>query len=494
VTAYATSNGEQKWRTYIVPGNPEDGFESEALKRAAGTWRGEWWLHGGGGTVWNSMTYDPELNRVYLGTGNGTPWNQEIRSPGGGDNLYLASVLALDADTGEYVWHYQINPGETWDYNSAMDIVMAEIPWEGKPRKVLLHAPKNGFFYVLDRETGKLLGAEKFGRADWADRIDLKTGRPVENPEARFPDGEGTVYPGFLGAHSWHPMSFNPDTGLVYLPYQEMGGNYDNRGINREQWRAREFIMNSGYQPFREDIAVEDVSSALIGWDPVRQRAAWKVDLPGFWNGGTLTSAGNLVWQGTGGGILYAYRADTGLPLWQFDAGVGISAPPITYSVNGRQYVAVLAGWGGASYIGSTAMAAHGWNYGGHERRLLVFSLEGKSEVPPIRPPSVAVEFVDRPDQAIDKAQASAGQDIYLDYCFACHGFAAIAAGAAPDLRGSETAADLKALQHLLKSGALQSRGMPRYDDLNARQVEQIYWFIRQRARESVQAANAAGG
>ncbi|MEH6592930.1 MAG: PQQ-binding-like beta-propeller repeat protein [Halioglobus sp.] len=263
VSAFATSTGAEIWRTYIVPGNPADGFESEALKRAAGTWRGDWWLHGGGGTVWNSMTYDPELNRVYLGTGNGSPWNQEIRSPGGGDNLYLASILALDAETGDYVWHYQVNPGETWDYNSAMDIVMAEIPWQGKPTKVLLHAPKNGFFYVLDRLTGKLLGAEKFGRVNWAERIDLKTGRPVENPEARMPAGESTVYPGYLGAHSWHSMSYNPDTGLVYLPYQEMAAYYDNRGINREKWRAREFIMNSGYQPYRGDIPVTEVNSAL---------------------------------------------------------------------------------------------------------------------------------------------------------------------------------------------------------------------------------------
>jgi quinohemoprotein ethanol dehydrogenase len=486
VTAYSTDTGEQKWRTWIVPGNPADGFESEALKMAAATWRGDWWLHGGGGTVWNSMTYDPELNRVYLGTGNGAPWNQEIRSPGGGDNLFLSSVLALDADTGDYIWHYQTNPGENWDFNSAMDIVMAEIPWQGKPRKVLLHAPKNGFFYVLDRQTGALLGAEKFGKVTWAERIDLKTGRPVETPEARLPKGDTTLYPGYLGAHGWHAMSFNRDTGLVYLPYQEMAAYYDKRGIDKERWRAQEFTMNTGFQAYTQDIAESDVSSALVAWDPVAQRRAWSIPLPGFWNGGTLTSAGNLVWQGTGGGKLHAYRADTGLPLWSFDAGVGISAPPITYAVKGRQYVAVLAGWGGASYIGSSAMAQSGWAYGAQQRRLLVFSLEGKATPPATKPPQLKPVFIDDPKLAIDEAQAAEGKLIYHDYCFGCHGFAVISAGGAPDLRASAVAAGRESLLQLLHSGNLQSRGMPMYDDLNPRQVEQLYWFIRQRARESV--------
>ena len=494
VTAYDTATGEQRWRTWIVPGNPAEGFESEALKMAAGTWRGDWWIHGGGGTVWNAMTYDPEFNRVYLGTGNGAPWNQEVRSPGGGDNLFLCSVLALDADTGEYVWHYQTTPGENWDYNSAMDIVLAELPWQGKPRKVILHAPKNGFFYVLDRATGELLGAEKFGKVTWAERVDLETGRPVENPEARIPDGVNVIYPGFFGAHNWHAMSYNPATGLAYIPYLEMAGEYDKQGIDRERWRARDFVFNSGFQPYRRDIPAEDTSGALLGWDVKRQRVAWQVPLPGYWNGGTLTTAGNLVFQGTSGGKLHAYRADTGLPLWNFDAGVGISAAPVTYAVGGKQYVAVLAGWAGGSYLGSSTMAQHGWHYGDQPRRLLAFSLSGKATPPPTVPPRRELRIVDDGSQAIDVGQARAGQDLYLDNCVGCHGFHAIAAGGAPDLRASGLAANLDAFGQLLRSGALQHRGMPRYQELNDREIEQLYWFIRQRARESLSAASLQQG
>jgi quinohemoprotein ethanol dehydrogenase len=492
VTAYDTATGKQKWRTWIVPGNPDDGFESEALKMAAGTWRGDWWVHGGGGTVWNSMTYDPEYNRVYLGTGNGAPWNQEIRSPGGGDNLFLCSVLALDADTGEYVWHYQTTPGENWDYNSAMDIVLAELNWEGSLRKVILHAPKNGFFYVIDRENGKLLGAEKFGKVTWAERVDLETGRPVERPEARLPGGIEVVYPSFIGAHSWHPMSYNPTTGLVYLSTHEMGGEYDKREVDRERWRAEDFKFNTGFQPYRADIGVADATGALLAWDVVRQKPAWQIDLGSFWNGGTLTTAGNLVFQGSGRGRLHAYAADTGMPLWNFDAGVGISAPPITYSVDGRQYVAVLAGWGGGVYLGSTAFAQHGWAYGAQPRRLLVFSLKGRATPPPTRPPQTRLAIIDNPAQAIDEAQASVGQDLYLESCVGCHGFHAISSGGAPDLRASPLAADLGSFQRLLHSGALQSKGMPIFGELSEREMEQIYWFIRLRARQSIQSASVS--
>ena len=492
VTAYDTETGKQKWRTWMVPGNPADGFESEALRMAASTWRGDWWIHGGGGTVWNSMTYDPEFNLVYLGTGNGTPWNQEIRSPGGGDNLFLCSVLAVDADTGEYVWHYQTTPGENWDYNSAMDIVLADVEWEGEPRKVILHAPKNGFFYVIDRASGALLGAEKFGKVTWAERVDLETGRPIETPEARIPDDINSVYPSFFGAHNWHAMSYNPDTGMAYIPYLEMAGEYDKRGIDRERWRAEDFTLNTGFQPYRGDVAVEDASGALVGWDVRSQQIAWKVPLPGYWNGGTVTTAGNLVFQGSAGGKFHAYRADTGLPLWSFDAGVGISAAPVSYQVGDRQYVAVLAGWAGGSYFGSTAMAHHGWQYGEQPRRLLVFSLEGKAEPPPVKAPKTELTLIDDRSQKIDAAQARVGQDLYLGTCAGCHGLHVIASGGAPDLRASEVSADQDAFESLLRSGALQHRGMPRYDDFNSREIEQIYWFIRQRARESISAMPAS--
>jgi quinohemoprotein ethanol dehydrogenase len=485
VTAYAADTGEQRWRTYTVPGNPEDGFESEAMAMAAKTWKGQWWKFGGGGTVWNAITYDPEYNRVYLGTGNGAPWNQQIRSPGGGDNLFVCAIVALDADTGKYVWHYQTNPGETWDYNSAMDIMLADVQWGGSARKVIMHAPKNGFFYVIDRENGKLLGAEKFGKVTWAERIDLETGRPVETPEARLPEGVSTLTPGTLGAHNWHAMSYNPQTGLVYIPYQEAAGYFDRRGIDAAKWEPKAFEANSGYLPLKSDASPDDLSSALVAWDPIAQKRAWTVDLPGFWNGGTVTTAGNLVFQGTDRGELVAYTADSGKALWRFNAGIGISAPPISYAVDGRQYVAVLAGWGGAVFSGSSAFAEPGWGYGQQPRRLLVFSLDGKTPPPPVTAPSSHVDIVSVPGLKIDTTKASAGEETFLASCMYCHGFYAVASGGAPDLRGSTIAADLPAFRQLLKTGPLQQKGMPRFDDLGDETIEEIYHYIRLRAEDS---------
>ena len=234
LTAYDADTGEFAWRFWVVPGNPADGFEDEAMEMAAKTWTGEWWKVGGGGNTWHGITYDPEFNQVLIGTGNGSPWNRKIRSPGGGDNLFLCSIVALDADTGKYKWHYQTVPGESWDYNSSMDIVLADLAIDGAPRKVLLHAPKNGFFYVIDRSNGKLLSAEKIGKATWASHIDMATGRPVEVPGARYEDGEEEVWPSPFGVHSWHAMSFNPKTGLVYIPTIEMAGVYKDTGIDLE--------------------------------------------------------------------------------------------------------------------------------------------------------------------------------------------------------------------------------------------------------------------
>ncbi len=237
VSTYDIDTGKLLWRWFIVPGDPSKGFENKAMEMAAKTWTGEWWKFGGGGTAWNAMTYDPELNRIYIGTGNGGPWNRKLRSPGGGDNLFLCSVVALDADTGEYIWHYQTTPGESWDFTSTMDIVMATIPVDGKPRKVLLHAPKNGFFYVLDRQSGKLISAEKLGKVTWAKGIDMATGRPIEVPGVRYEDGEALMWPGSGGVHNWQPMSFSPDTGLTYVPVHEMPGYYNDKGFDAKDLR-----------------------------------------------------------------------------------------------------------------------------------------------------------------------------------------------------------------------------------------------------------------
>jgi quinohemoprotein ethanol dehydrogenase len=227
VSAYAAATGEFVWRFYTVPGNPADGFENEAMARAAETWSGEWWRYGGGGTVWDSIVYDPEFNQLYLGVGNGAPHNRRIRSPGGGDNLFLTSIVAVDPDTGEYLWHYQQVPGETWDYTASQQMTLAEIPWQGEPRKVILHAPKAGFVYIIDRATGKLLSAEPYTTVTWASGYDLDSGRPRENPGQDYDGEPAMVFPSAMGGHNWHPMAYSPDTGLLYIPELDMGMLYD---------------------------------------------------------------------------------------------------------------------------------------------------------------------------------------------------------------------------------------------------------------------------
>jgi quinohemoprotein ethanol dehydrogenase len=350
VTAYDADTGKQAWRFYIVPGNPADGFESDAMRMAAKTWTGEWWRHGGGGNAWHGFTYDPELDLLYVGTGNGSPWNRKIRSPGGGDNLFLCSIVALDPDTGEYRWHYQTTPGETWDFNSNMDIVLADLAIAGQPRKVILHAPKNGFFYVIDRTTGKLISAEPFTTTTWATRIDPDTGRPVEVAGARYETDAATVSPTPLGAHNWHAMSFNPKTGLAYYPAMHLTARFSDKDIDTVTWRSTPWIGGFGVNgQFVTGSSRKDGHMAsLQAWDPVRQRLAWEVPMDGLFNPGTLTTAGNLVLQGRVDGTLRAYAADSGKELWQYSVGLGISAPPITYAVGGRQYVALLVGYGGA--------------------------------------------------------------------------------------------------------------------------------------------------
>lgn len=274
VTAYDAETGKQAWRFYIVPGNPSDGFENDAMRMAAKTWTGQWWLHGGGGNAWHGFTYDAELDQLYIGTGNGSPWNRKIRSPEGGDNLFLCSIVALDPDTGEYRWHYQTTPGETWDFNSNMDIVLADLPIEGRPRKVILHAPKNGFFYVIDRANGKLISAEPFTKTTWASRIDIETGRPVEVEGARYERGVATVAPTPLGAHSWHAMSFNPKTGLAYYPAMHVTATFNDKGFDPKTWRATPWSIGLGVGgQFVSGASRPGTSlSSLQAWDPVRQR------------------------------------------------------------------------------------------------------------------------------------------------------------------------------------------------------------------------------
>ncbi len=484
VTAYDAETGAQAWRFYIVPGNPADGFENKAMEMAAKTWTGEWWKFGGGGNAWHGFTYDPEFDALYIGTGNGAPWNQKIRSPEGGDNLFLCSIVALDPDTGEYRWHYQTTPGETWDYNSNMDIVLADLNIDGKVVKALMHAPKNGFFYVIDRATGKLISAEPFAEVNWASHVDLKTGKPVEMPGARYEDGQQTIAPGPLGAHNWPSMSYNPQTGLAYIPTIHQSNDFFDHEIDLKSWQSPDWQTPAPAGGQAVDYVTQGKADGARGslqaWDPVAQKQVWEVPLSEPWNPGTLTTAGNLVFQGTATGDLVAYNAQTGNELWRFPAGLGISAPPITYELDGTQYLSLLVGWGSVwALFGGVDAHELGWAYGRQQRRLLTFSLDGEQTLPP-QPPPLAPQPVDAPFFEVNAAMAARGADVY-GQCSWCHGDAAISGGLTPDLRASPIPLNAEAFKATVQHGRVEL-GMPAYEALEDEHLEALRHYIREQA------------
>ena len=475
VSAYDAETGAQVWRFYTVPGDPNKPYETPQLAAAAKTWdpSGQYWKQGGGGTAWNAIAFDPELDLLYVGTGNGSPWSKHFRSPKGGDNLYLCSILALRPDTGELVWHYQTTPGDMWDYTSTQDIVLADLAIGGTPRKVLLHAPKNGFFYVIDRQTGVPISAEKFASVNWAKGIDPKTWRPIETPNLDYRKHPVEIRPAPIGAHNWQSMSFNPQTGLVYIPVNELPFFFR---ID-PTFKYRPGTWNVGY-----DFAVADafpremVSGHLLAWDPIAQKEVWRAQYVGPWNGGALSTAGNLVFQGTAHGTFAAYRATDGAPLWEAPAGTGIVAAPISYELDGTQYVAVMAGWGGAFALsGGDAAAAAGVRRETNTGRLLVFRLGGTDQLPVQQ--AEAAELAAIPAN-FSKALVKRGSDTYARYCAVCHGIGAVGSGVLPDLRKAAPAI-YDALPAIVLQGARSPNGMPRFDAfLNQNDVAAIRAYL----------------
>ena len=477
VTAYDQKTGKQAWRFYTVPGSPEENKGDEAMERAARTWSGEYWKTGTGGTAWNGLTYDPELDQVYIGAGNSGPYDPAVRSPGGGDNLYLTSVIALNPDTGKYIWHYQENPREAWDYKSTPNMIATTLTIGGKPRKVLLHAPTNGFFYVLDRVTGKPISAEKITKVTWAKRIDIATGRPVEEPNIRYETGQTTIWPGPFGGHNWMDMAYSPKSGLAYVPVMQVGLK-----ITKPTGNA---AATSGIEAEAVVADDDDYKGTLLAWDPVRQKARWKVRHEVMWNGGVLATGGDLVFQGTADGWLTGYDATSGKRVWRFYAGMGIVAPPISYAVGGTQYVSVLAGFGNSNIVGYKNMDM-GWKYAS-PRRLLTFAIGGKAKLPPTPPRWQKLKPVDDPGLVLDEAQVAAGDKLFNSNCWSCHGLKLHSTGGfAPDLRESTIALDREALWSVLHEGALLPNGMPRFDALTREQADAIWSYIRAGAREGL--------
>jgi quinohemoprotein ethanol dehydrogenase len=455
VSAYDAQTGKLAWRFYTVPGNPSKPFESAAMEKAAKTWTGEWWKYGGGGTPWDSMSYDPDLDLLYVGTGNGSPWNWKVRSPGGGDNLYLSSIVALKPETGELVWYYQTTPRDSWDYTAVQQMILTTLSINGRDRKVIMQAPKNGFFYVLDRATGELLSAKPYVTVNWATEIDMKTGRPVENPEARAidPDKQFLQQPGPLGGHNWQPMSYHPGTKLVYIPAQE--DFYTYKADPKFQW-APGGVWNLGMQSIPTDDPMPFVTPGmLLAWDPVKQEAKWKVPYPSFWNGGVLSTAGNLVFQGTGQGNFTAYHAETGEKLWEMPVDVGVMAAPVTFTIGGKQYVSVLAGWGGAYGL----MWPNTNGHIGTPGRLLTFVIDGKAKLPapPPAPPAPKTMTLSAGPETVEK-----GKTLFSMLCFECHGIAAVSGGSIADLRYSSESVYAE-YPKIVLDGAYIAAGMPSF-------------------------------
>jgi len=463
ISAYDAETGKMVWRFYTVPGDPSQPFENPILKKAAETWTGEWWKNGGGATVWDSMAYDPDLDLLYIGTGNGDPWPRKLRNPQKEDNLFTSSIVALKPNTGEYVWHYQENPGDEWDYDSDEQIILADLKINGQVSRVLLHAPKNGFFYVLDRVTGKLLSAKPFTQVTWATGVDLQTGRPVESPSAEYSGRRepALILPGPGGAHTWQSMAYNPETGLVYFPVLDAGFPYktaEHFSHNPIAWNNGIDVVAAGLpqDPKIKKMVLGSIKGHLEAWDPVNQKEAWRADRPGPWNGGALTTDGNLVYQGTGSGSFEAFRATTGEKLWSAATQSGVTAAPIAYSVNGEEYVAILVGWGGVLPLAAGEIALQSPRLP-NSPRMLAFKLGGKSSLPPapeVKPPSLTP-----PHETPSAAMVKKGEALYQRYCGACHGDVAVSGGVLPDLRYSKFL-DEAAFLKIVIDGELRPNGM----------------------------------
>lgn len=482
ISAYAADTGEQLWRFYTVPGNPEKGFENETMEMAAKTWTGEYWLAGAGGTAWDSMAYDPELDLLYIGVGNGSPWNHSLRSPQGGDNLFLSSIVAVRPSTGEYVWHYQTTPADNWDYTATQHMILAELELDGKPRKVIMQAPKNGFFYVLDRETGEFISANNFVPVTWATHIDPESGRPVETDTARYSGKAPSIQlPGPLGAHNWQPMSYSPDTGLVYIPAQEAPWAY----VDKPGYKFTDGAWNTGvdfvYGGLPTDKAVFKAAKAslkgrLIAWNPVTQKEVWRHEYKGPWNGGVLSTSGNLVFQGAADAHFAAFNADTGEPVWKFFTQTGVMAAPITYQLDGEQYVAVASGWGGGYVLGYGGVLPTGSTP--KIGRVMVFKLGAKGELPEIPASEITLPAI---PALLDVSEEVIGRGAYAyaNNCISCHGDQAYSSGLVPNLRYSAVTTNADAWSRIVLGGALAKQGMPNFGNvLNAEETEAIRAFV----------------
>jgi len=489
ITAYDLETGEEKWRFFIVPGDPKKGFEHGELEIASRTWDPNAnWEAGGGGTVWGQAAYDPDLNLLYVGTGNSSPYPIWFRSPSGGDNLFLTCILAINPDSGRLMWHYQTTPGEIWDFTATQNLILAELEIDNQERKVIMQAPKNGFFYVLDRETGELLSAEKYTSVNWASHVDIKTGQPIKSEQGWYKDGPKLVVPSLPGGHNWQPMSYSPQTGLVYIPTIILPWVYradESFSFTKKKWGTG-IVYAGGSPPFNEETKPYIINQTdtverniLKAWDPVKQEMVWEVpnEIPKG-NGGILSTSGNLVFQGTNIGHLNVYNATNGDLLKRIETGTGIMAAPMSYLVDGEQYVAVMSGYGGNSLsfgpIEKDAAIHKYQNYG----RILAFKLNGSST--PLPPKVVKANVPKPPALQSDEGLVSKGEDLFNEYCAFCHqaGKPEDYYSQYPNLAMMEEPIH-KIFKNIVLDGVYAQNGMASFDDvLEESDVEAIHHYV----------------
>ncbi|GAL96003.1 alcohol dehydrogenase large subunit [Acetobacter tropicalis NRIC 0312] len=493
VSGFDAETGKLKWRFFTVPApdNRPDGAASDEVlqKKAYRTWSptGGWTESGGGGTVWDSIVYDPETDLLFLGVGNGSPWNYQVRSKGIGSNLFLGSIVAIRPETGEYVWHFQETPMDQWDFTASQPIMVLDLMLNGRKRHVLAQAPKNGFFYLLDAQTGEFISGHPYTDVNWCYGLDPKTGRPQMVPEALWSlTGETWLgVPGSLGGHNWAPMAYSPQTGYVYISAQQLPEPFKSeKGFKMGRMGVNLGIDMAGLPD--DPKVLEEVGKGVKGWleawDPVAGKVAFRVPHTTPWNGGVLATGGWLVFQGLATGGFEAYDARNGQALYNFDAHTGIVAPPVTYEVNSRQYVAVEVGWGGVFPLMGGALARlH--NTTTNHSRMLVFALDGKAALPAeIRDQQIPLKS----RQSFDPDKAQKGYAVYQRYCLACHGDNAVGGGVLPDLRWSGALEDSTAFYSVVGNGALTNYGMVGFGkEISHKGIEEIRQFLISRSVSS---------
>ncbi|MCW2362478.1 MULTISPECIES: PQQ-dependent dehydrogenase, methanol/ethanol family [Sphingobium] len=486
VAAYDADTGKEAWKFYLTPGDPAKGPDGAAsdnvMEMIRKTWSGDYWKLGGGANAWDSIGYDPALKLVYIGTGNGSPLSWHYRSNGKGDNLFICSIVAVNVETGKYAWHYQMVPEEDWDYTCTQSIVTADLKIGGRDRKVLMQAPKNGYFYVLDRATGAFISAGQIAPANWTLGIDPKTGRPKMNPDAHYGQDPFLVKPGPGGAHNWFPMAYSPRTKLAYFPLYESGMVL----ALDPDFQPKPFRSNAGWGGYtgeaakkRGELMKEAVAmdkAYLLAWDPVKQKEAWKIPLPRHGNGGVMVTGSDLVFEGTTRQTFAAFDARNGKLLWEMPVQSAPVAGPITYTLDGVQYVAVNAGWGGGAAM---VERGQGIEMPRAPARLIVFKLGGTAQLPALQPAAKAPE---PPPLRASEAQVARGAQLFAETCAVCHGQQAI--GGVKDLRMMTRETHAKFNDIVLK-GLYADKGMASFADLiSAEDAEAIHGYLIARANE----------